>query len=345
MKDVHKCPFCGVHVGCGCTGRFTRLVELLSAAEHRVSTLKPTSCTGSQSPIAVMIDKLSFNLASPIPEQDLKERLRLAGLEWKHTKHRDHRWCIQVGSETSGFYFRLGSRSFPYCSQLVTRPSEFSTFADYQYQLGRILSGRELEDSRITRLDIAIDYPKDLATVLSGFDFKRKQAQVCFLDKGGQRTGIRVGKGAERIQVYDKAVEADQPGSLTRIEIQLSGKKLPTRDLSRLTKVLSKGNWNPFDQISLNNVVLPENSASLADSQQERLASLAPILNREGLFSARRIFNKQGNFIRDFQPLIKIQPWQEQPSESFKKHFVGFLNTNREAEPNGTHYQAEASQS
>lgn len=345
MGVTQTCPVCGSHNECFCLKSVVRFIEILRTVDQRVSTLKQTSAVATRSPVNITIDKLSFELPSPIYEAELTERLRSAGFASKLVKLRDRRWYIQVGAAASGIYFALGSRFSPCTSRLITRPSAYPTFAHYQNQLEQLLSKQEIKNLRITRLDLAIDYQEELSSILRGFDFKRKQAQVSYIDRGGKRTGLCIGKGTEKILVYDKAIESNLSQPLTRIEVQLSGKKLPARDLSSLEKVLLDTKWNPFDQISLNDVELPEHPASLPSIQQERLSSLTPILNREGLFSARRVFNEQGNFQRDYQSLINVQPWKQQPYASFKEHFSNFFNPKTKERQDGNYRETEASKS
>lgn len=190
-----------------------------------------------------------------------------------------------------------------------------------------ILPPSEIEGAKITRLDLAIDYRECLENVLSGFDFTRKQTRVAYQDKGGSRTGVCIGRGSERIVVYDKAAESGAEELRTRIEIQLAGKKLPARNLDDLRKTFAQRDWDPFDQITLNQVGFPTEVDHFTKIQRERLADLKPILRREGLFSARREFNKQGNFIRDFRSLISVTPWSEQPSDTLRKYFADYFNT------------------
>jgi hypothetical protein len=307
-----------------------RYLEILMGADQRVSTLKASSGSLDSSVVNVLIDKLSFDLVSPIHEEDLKKRLTSAAIPFRLMKHRDGRWCVQVGAASSGLYFRLRSKTSPFVSQLITRPSAFPNFEEYLAYLKQILFEQEIQDLRLTRLDLAIDYSQPISSVLPGFDFKWKQAQVSFIDEGGQRTGVRIGKGTEKLQIYDKAIESNLPHFLTRIEIQLSGAKLPTRSLKGFQEALLQNDWNPFEIVTLSQVTFPDDLEAFTKAEQDRLRSLKPVLNREGFFAAKRHFGHQGNFQRDYLSLINIQPRAEQPASSFKRLICDFFNPIKE---------------
>ncbi len=326
MYVAPSCPICHSQSnGCNCQSDLVRFVELLSSANQRVSTIQVTSPSSNKTPKAALIDKLTFDLGSPIPREEFISRINASGLKHQIKKLRDRRWYIQVGTSEVGIYGALSHYQSQHVLKLVTRPSAFAHYDEYKQRLTQILLPEEILQLRVTRLDVALDYPLDLQTTLSGLDYVHKQSKVTYQDRGGHRTGICVGTGNEKIVVYDKAAKANQDSDLTRIELQLSGTKLPARSLEGIETAILSEEWNPFKAIALNTVKITPLPNTLSTTQQERLQNLDSLLKREGLFSARRTLNEQGNFTRDYGSLFTAEPWPEQPAESFKKQIRTFF--------------------
>jgi hypothetical protein len=333
MELTDRCNICSGNEKCECKFELTRFFSLLQQSASRVSTHKPTSASQAKAASRVCIDKLIIQPHYPIPADALLTRLITQQTEHRKTRHRDHKWCYEVQGAQSGTYLRLWSIENPLIYEIVTNPSSFPDYNNYLEHIKSIFSEEELSQARVKRLDLAIDYPMPFQELIRGFDFSLKQSQFQFLDKGAKRTGIRIGKGNEVIQIYDKSKESKLLAPLTRIEIQLKGKKLPSQSFNSIQSALMTQNQNPFATLSLNDLE-PTNPSILAGSQKVRAEQLQHHLTREGLFSARRVFNDNGNFIRDYAPLLKISPWAEQPSETFRKQITLFLN---QGEDNGTH--------
>ena len=268
-----------------------------------------------------MIDKLDGHLRLPVLHEDLQRRAAAVGLTPRKTKLRGGGWYFEIGQGDRILHFRLGRPDNPLSSGLLSRPSAFETLAAYHTFLRQLLRDDELDELQISRLDIAIDYEIPLSSLLRGLDVTHKFARASYDDLGALRTGMLIGRGPEKILVYDKAYESGLPSPLTRIEIQLSGKKLPTRSYRNLAETLKT--WSPFRAIHLHEVELASNF--LSEAQQERRNQLHYLMERDGLLAARRVLNQNQNFDRDFSPLMALTPWSEQPSDAYTKGIRKFL--------------------
>lgn len=334
MGLTETCQICKKNEGCGCTFQLTRFFELALKAFERVSSNKPSSAIASTLPSNAIIDKLILATASPLQESIILERLRQNRVHFRKLRHRDHRWCYEVGSEHCGTYLRLWAGPIPTVNEIVTRPSAFNSYQQYLNHIDALLAPEELEKATIKRLDLAIDYDLEFQTLIRGLDFRLKQLQTQFSDKGGKRTGLRLGKGTETIQIYDKAAQTKLPNPKTRIEFQLKGQKLPCRKISEIQTAVTRNGNTPFNLISLSEVST-ENPMLLNEQQKTKRDQLEHILSREGLFAARRLLNHHNNFSRDYGPILKITPWQEQPQESFQRIISDYFNPT-EGETHGT---------
>lgn len=312
----------------------TRYFQILIAADARtVSTLNATSTQPALTPSAALIDKVCGELVSPIPRAVLLNRLKSAGLAHRVTKLRDKRWHLEVGGPDSGLYFFLGHMNADAVRKLTSRPSAFNSFQDYEAALSNILTDQERAEMRLTRMDLALDYKAPLEQLIHGLDVSHKLVRIAYTDKGSARTGVTIGKGSEKIVVYDKAKESSLPGPRTRIEIQLTGAKLPARRLSDLPTILSNPKkWPCFGNVSLAHVAVGENIVGFTEIQKVRLADLRSILKREGLLSARRTLNAKGNFDRDYGPFLEITPASEQPMQAFQRLIGDFLTEHAASE-------------
>ena len=322
-----NCPVCYFSGSCGCLSRLQRYFELLQVSNQRVSTCKVTSEDPAfLCPQRALIDKLNSALLTPIPRNVLFKRLEKAQLSSRLIKLKDKRWYLEIGGSLTGFYFRVNGNTEPHVANLITRPSAYQSFFEYKSVLRSVLMPEELSSMRLTRLDLALDFPVNLDGFLRSFDVIYKRSKISYLDEGAQRTGLIVGRGNEKILVYDKAREQHLPNPLTRLELQISGRKLPTKSFDELPFFFSSENtWSPFEHIELNSIT-DRKSLALTPTESARLSEFRSLLSREGYLSARRVFNKQGNFDRDYKPLIEIRRVKNQPSQNFKRLIHNFFN-------------------
>jgi len=180
-----------------------------------------------------------------------------------------------------------------------------------------------MRNASFRRLDIAVDYAVDLESFLMSLDISRKRARHEFIDMGSNRTGIRVGSGTEKFVIYDKARKSGQAAPLTRLEVQLSGSRLPCQDFEGL---IALQQFFPFKSVSLHDVTLPDAELLLTPSLRTKLSEVKTLLRQEGYLAARLKLGKHGNFERDYGKHLTRRPWSETPDEAVRHHLSLFFS-------------------
>lgn len=317
---------------CGCRSALVQFLSLLHAVDRRVSTTKLASeILKNEAPNSrACVDKLTLELDQPVPIDRLQVAAQRVGFKLERTRLRDGKWYLALLGGALGFYAQIiRTPSEELVWKLVTRPSAFENFAEYSRSLKMILEPGEVAAARIQRLDLAIDYEADLSTILRSLDIPHKRSRVAFMDEGSARTGIMVGKGTEKIVVYDKAKRESIEGPLTRIELQLRGQKLPARKFEFLYGAIT--DWLPrsvFANISMNRVLLNEHMGQMGQRSADRINELKVMLQKDGFYASRCSLNQNRNFKRDYLPLLQTTPWATQPIEIIKRDLEVFFNKN-----------------
>lgn len=298
---------------------------LLKVEQRLVSTQEPASENCLDHHPTGCLDKLCFQLPNIIPREDLCVRLRKASIEFQPTKLNDRRWHLHIGKPDSGVYAYLGHCNSMGIHRFTTRPSAFTSHSKYLQYIQSFLTPAELETAKISRLDLAVDYPEPFKTVIRGFDVLWKKHRT--MHQVASITGITVGTGQEKIVVYDKELEAKLSTPLTRLEFQLTGRKLPISAFSSLPKLPEYiKRSNPFKIISLNQIHLPDADSQLNEVAKNRLNELWTLLEHQGYLFAKKELNNSRNFERDFMPFIELKPWQPSPAEAIETAIAAFFN-------------------
>lgn len=280
-----------------------------------------------------MIDKLVLRIEPPLPFDVARQRVIAAGLRLHPRKLRDRRWHFAVEGGPRGMYLFGNSRHPRYFRTLTTQPGAFSSFASYAAFLSRLLTQDELDQARITRLDLCVDYPIPFSEMRMGVDVARKQVATAYDQKGGTINGIRIGArdGEETIQIYDKQLEAGLAFPLSRVESQLTGQKVPAphiSDLPRLAMLAKSGRLRPFGALRLHKVAFKAESEVRTTAEAIRLGKLQALIEHWGLHSGRRALNgKCRNFVRDFAPLLTLTPRHPHPDEALAASIQAYFAT------------------
>ncbi|MBT4791081.1 MAG: hypothetical protein HON90_05880, partial [Halobacteriovoraceae bacterium] len=146
-------------------------------------------------------------------------------------------------------------------TKVIIKPSSTHNVTELLYIYESLWSYFKLWNAKLRRVDLTIDIKSDFSDTSCGFKVSYKRAVSNYMSY--KQTGIYFGTGEEIIKAYDRREKNPKEINFpcTRIEIQLLRKKIPTETLSDLFSVLLDNEWhlskkNPFNKISLNNVLL-----------------------------------------------------------------------------------------
>jgi len=310
---------------CRCAAAVKRYLQILLAAEQRAVSSRQSTSESVGFRGTACIDKLTFVLPQALTPQGIFRRQQCGKLAVREVRLRDRKSYLQVGPKERALYFQghFGSTEL---WKVVSRPSAYPSYASYLEDVGKVLDTNLMSKVSFRRLDIAVDYAVDLESFLMSLDISRKRAKYEFIDMGSNRTGVRVGSGVEKFVIYDKARRNGQADPLTRLEVQLSGSKLPCQDFEGLFALQE---FSPFKSVSLHDVNLPDADILLTPSLRKRLSEFKILLRREGYLAARLKLGKHGNFERDYGKYLTKRPWSETPDEAVRHHFRLFFSKHK----------------
>lgn len=236
----------------------------------------------------------------------------------------ENKMAVKIGKSKSFIHLTLDpSRSM--VTGLISNPNRFKNWDAYIHFLENIVPLEALQEAVLTRVDLNIDFNLPFSQLIQQIDVKQKSVSVRYEDKGADKTGIYFGKGSELLVIYDKAKKDRQGSSHSRVELRMSGNKLPTKSLYELRERLAGNDF--FTKIE--GTLVEINSPVLTEVQCQKLQDFQSILRREGLFAARKAMSRNRNFNRDFANSVKFVPWPSHPSEIFKHGIQSFLSSKR----------------
>lgn len=305
----------------------TRYFSLLLQVEQRLVSSRIVTSSSFQEPASHgCIDKLNGILRTPLKLTDLEKRGDKTGYMVKISPLRDRKPYFQVGDKNWGWRFQVPFPGTSEITKMVSRPSAFSTFREYYDTLSQVLTEEQIQNLSISRLDLTVDFEIPFKSLIGNIDIAHKQFRTEYRNKGSKRLNMLIGVGREKILIYDKELESGSSSPWSRIELQLSGKNLPTRGLyslpNQLLPALSSGAI--FKAVILQNVELMP-FEGLGVSSREKHKELEVMLKREGYYEARKKLDENSNFQRDYGRFIKISKWKTQPADILKRNLAGYF--------------------
>lgn len=237
----------------------------------------------------------------------------------------DNKHVLRIGSGTAFIHLVLDPTR-QIITGIISNPNRFKTWQTYLNFMESILPQSSLQTAKITRLDLNIDFNMPFNLLIQQIDIKNKSTGTHYEDKKGDRTGIYIGKGSEILVIYDKGKKDNLSSTHSRVELRLSGRKLPTHSLYNLPQLLRDKAF--FHNIE--GVHIVSASALLSEGQKHKAEEFQSILQRDGLYAARKALGRNRNFDRDVAKAFKISPWPIHPSEIFKRGLQSFLGYNQE---------------
>lgn len=300
-----------------------RFVEILMQAEQRVSRCKPTSAEQGSALGRGLLDKLEISLPVAMSVVKLRERCKELGYRIKGEYKGHRKFYLSIYDCPQPIDCFLGNERNEYFSKVILNPSKVEKYSTTESELLKIF-GPTVLNSKIYRLDFTVDIYEDYSKVLSGLDIKYKKANSEFLGDS-VRTGLNVGVKNDKVIIYDKGLKEKVKKTWTRIERQMSGKKIFIKSLGELKSKLNEIiKFDPLGIINLKNIQTIENVKYTA-LQLEKLSDLKALLKYEGYFLAKKKLSVNNNFQRDYGDFLVAIPYDIQPSEIFNRDIANFF--------------------
>lgn len=326
MEVAAPCTICKQLTPCQCKRTLVTYFNLLDKIQKRVLSAKAASNLPHSSVFNTGIDKLDARFQAPIEIAEILEKAQFAGCEYKILTLRNRRPYLLISKEGLQLHFTLDfQRSC--ITGLTSNPNRFESWTTYLKFLENLLTPPVIRSANIQRLDLNIDFTLSFSDLIQQIDVRNKSTAVSFDEKGGQRTGLNIGRKPELIVIYNKSEKNKGTLPQTRIELRLNRPKLKIDSIYTLPEQLR--NQNYFHNLLGRHLSFTEQG--LSETQNQRLQEFQSFLSRDGLFSTRKHMNKYRNFDRDFAKILKIKDWCLSPSELFKQgieRFLGAPHTN-----------------
>lgn len=320
MDVAVTCPSCKLIAACNCRESLLSYFAILERVQKRVLTQQASSSVANLPVASAGVDKLEAYFTETINLQCVVARSIELGYKVEQVRLRERTPFTKISREDQFIHLRPSvDRSC--ASSMITNPNRFGTWSSF-LEFIRILFGPSaIETARITRLDLNLDFACSLPELLRSIDIKNKRWGAQFLERSGARTGMIVGKGDESVEIYDKTKESNLETPLSRLELRLRGRKLPTRSITEVPdQVLRTKLLNGLEGVSVT-----FRSKPITDCQVTKLNAFKMILNRDGIHFAKRALNQDRNFDRNFNKLVEIKQWTEQPTQIFQKSIDFFF--------------------
>ncbi len=317
MEKLTKCNKCQLNEICDCKHYSLAFFKILQKVQARVLTSSPTSINTEIELIRAGVDKVNGKFNQHPLVAAVCTNAGFLGATFKQVQLKDRKPYLEINFNSSKIHLRLDyTKSF--VTSLVSNPNHFISWSKYINILEQLIPADALNTFEITRLDLNLDYNCTFEKLIESINVKNKRDMISFNDESGIRTGMNIGKGQSCLVIYDKSTKASLTYNSSRIELRLSGKMLPTKILKQLPFCLSEKNY--FTQIEANHLELQ--TVALLDDQKTRLDEFILLARREGFYSARKKFNQNKNFDRDFKGLIKLTKWSTQPTKAFRDYIL-----------------------
>lgn len=321
MENNVPCPICHTSVSCVCISSTTRYFTLLKAVQDRVLSQKDASIKTTHPPtIGAGIDKINMRFKEPFPINQITSNAHKLGLKVSDATLKEKGRFFKIHSGDTFIHFKCSIMGDA-VTQMISNPNRFRKWDIYLGYVNSLIPIDIIEDMSLSRLDLNLDFACSFQDLIQSIEVKHKNLSAKFEDKGGHRTGLTIGSGDELFVLYDKSRKNGLKTNYSRIEQRLMRAKLPTRSLFEIPNSLAL--YSPFKNLEGGSVRFLS-SLGLGESIL-KLQEFKYCLEREGFYSARKAFNTQRNFERDFKGLVLFEKWDQQPKEIFKAKIKTFF--------------------
>lgn len=322
MMVTETCTICHAAPSqCDCLTGLTNFMEILLKTNAHVSSTKVASKHIGPDEARACVDKLIFISEAPIPRHVVEQRLKAMSVGFRIGTLKDKKWYL---STKSGLQLYLGHPNNDKFHKIITRPSAYPNWNEYLGFIGNIF-GEWIEQARIYRVDLAVDYKTPFSNILKCLDVAHKRQKTEFLEKSGVKTGIIVGAGSNKLVIYDKGKERGISEHISRIELQLSGNSAPKSSILQLPESLCFGDFNPFRIIRLHDVEINSISSNHPNPVLERMNEFKTLADHNGFYGARKSLNQSRNFDRDYAKHLTFSHWTLDPNKVLKDSLTEFF--------------------
>jgi hypothetical protein len=306
---------------CDCVTGLANFMNILLRTEARVSSTQVASKHVGPDRARACLDKLIFISETPIPRSVIEQRLKALNINFRISTLADKKWYL---STKNGLQLFLGHPNNVKFHKIITRPSAYRDWNQY-IRLLEDLFGEWIDNFRIYRIDLAVDYMTPFSNLLKCLDIAHKRQRTEFQEKSGLKTGLIVGVGSNKLVIYDKANESGLNESMSRIELQLTGKSVPTTTIHQLQETLCSADFRPFGIVRLHDVEVHSHPSTHPNPVVERINEFKTLVQHNGFYGARKSLNQARNFDRDYAKHLTLSHWSLDPNEVLHESLMEFF--------------------
>jgi hypothetical protein len=276
----------------------------------------------SDSFIGCGIDKLVLQLGSPFKLEDIRSKLFSMNYLIVFKKNKEFKSNILLernGRQIYCYGYSLPDNNFM-IYKLGLKPNLFSGTKEVFRSLIEIF-GKDIIWSAIRRIDINFDFRLKFIELLKIIDIQGKQKTFEYLSYSGKLTSIRHGD-TDPIKVYDRARKLKTNDNLSRIEFVFSFKKDQFNFIDyekAILEVMSRQNINKI--LFLEPEIPFELSIDLFDKEFKKFIQFFCLYEHYGFTQAKKIFNENCNFYREYKKTISCKKNSFNLKEVFHQHF------------------------
>ncbi len=325
MNVSEPCPTCNTINACECQSTLTSFFKILKCTSDRVLSDKQASSARQPEVVTAGIDKLNAYFISPISTDTIRENCKQIGAPLKRVFLKDRKPYLSCGLDSKQIHLKLGFGETN-ITGIISNPNRFKTWQNYFNFISSVVPQQSVVEAQVTRIDLNLDFACSFASLTQMLDVKNKRSALTFIDTSGSRTGLIIGKGDEKIEIYDKAKLENLPHPLCRVELRLAKKKLPDRSIEKIPVAILSASY--FEGLTGMNTSFTD--VVITSEQALRLSTFKHSLVRDGFYSAKKSMNQMRNFDRDFAKLIRCEYWTIQPTQLFNSKIKEFIKPQEE---------------
>lgn len=267
-----------------------------------------------------LLDKVEIKLTEKFSVHKIVTRCKESGFYVEGKYLQDKKFYLEIQTAKGIIYCLLGVPENKEFNKIIFNPSKSHSLISIVNILSSLI-GPNVINSKLLRLDFTVDYFEKYEQILKGLDVSHKSSNVEFMN-GSIKTGILIGKGDDKLLVYNKSKKERVSKPWTRIERQVRTSKLPVKTLEQLLYGYDAiYDFNPLGIVTLNHCEFVTHH-NFSQKETERFHEVKTLIHHEGYFLTRKKLNKHNNFHRDYSQFFTLTPYKVQPSQIFQQSLL-----------------------